>query len=144
MTARKAALFAILAASAAPVMSAPLDKELCKVLKLDYEHLAKSPLRDDMEKGPEWAKANLPAERLKEIESFIALEEKLNFRCPQSKLVPSPPKAASAGSKEEKAAPAGAGTPNAPSKKAAEPAKSKATAAPTQKKKAGTAETRAN
>ncbi len=37
--------------------------------------------RDDMERGPEWAKANLPPDRLENILRLIEVEEQLEFRC---------------------------------------------------------------
>lgn len=35
----------------------------------------------DMEKGPEWASANLPPNRLQQIKHFIHVDEKLKFHC---------------------------------------------------------------
>jgi len=38
-------------------------------------------VRDDMQRGPEWAKANLTPERLGNIQHLIGIEEQLEFRC---------------------------------------------------------------
>jgi hypothetical protein len=71
-------------------LAAKLDPVACDALKAERARVATDALKSDMMKGPEWAKANLSAERLKEIEQLIGLEEGIAFRCP----VPKPPPAA--------------------------------------------------
>ena len=66
---------------AATVRAEPLAKEACDVIKAEHEALGSGGVKEDMAKGPEWAKANLAADKLKRIETFIGLEEQLNFRC---------------------------------------------------------------
>ncbi len=53
-------------------------------------------IKSDMDRGPEWAKANLAQDRLKQIEHLISVEEQLSFRCGQlvtaSPQIKEPPK----------------------------------------------------
>lgn len=88
----------------------PLGKEECEKLKADYTRLGQSDLKADLDKGPDWGKANLSEVRLKEIQSYIELEEQFLFRCPQPRLVPLTPeaKAASAPPQQKKAGGGGA------------------------------------
>lgn len=60
----------------------PLDEAACKQLKDEQTKLIGQGLRTDMERGPEWAKANLPAAKLDQIKHLIEIEEQLSFRCP--------------------------------------------------------------
>ncbi len=59
----------------------PLPKETCETVKTEQDALIAAGIKDDMAKGPDWAKSNLRRDRLKEVERFIDLEEQLNFRC---------------------------------------------------------------
>jgi hypothetical protein len=93
--------------STAPVAAAPLDPQACKDLNAERDAMIGAGIKTDMDRGPDWAKANLPEDRLKKIERLISVEEQLSFRCgqlvtatPQIKEPPKPP--------EEKAAAAGA------------------------------------
>lgn len=95
-------LFALTLA-AGPAASAPLDPQACKDLNTERDAMVGAGLKSDMDRGPEWAKANLAPDRLKQIERLISVEEQLSFRCgqlvtasPQIKEPPKPP--------EEKAA----------------------------------------
>ncbi|MEQ8825784.1 MAG: hypothetical protein RIC14_15570 [Filomicrobium sp.] len=54
----------------------------CKQYATEREKLSKSDLPKDMEKGPQWAKANLSPDRIRLIGRYIYLEEQLEFRCP--------------------------------------------------------------
>jgi hypothetical protein len=70
---------------AAPLLAAPLEKEVCNSLKEEHDQLVLAGAKANMEQGPEWAKANLALDRIKQIERLIEVEEKLAFRCPQPK-----------------------------------------------------------
>jgi hypothetical protein len=94
--------------SAAPAAAAPLDPQACKDLNAERDVMIGAGLKADMDRGPDWAKANLPEDRLKKIERLISVEEQLSFRCgqlvtasPQIKEPPKPPEenAAAAGAK---------------------------------------------
>jgi outer membrane biosynthesis protein TonB len=75
----------------APMGSAQkLEKEQCDAVKAEQTKLGGRKLRDALEKGPDWAKANLSAAEFAAMAAFIDLEERLLFRCPQ----PKPQKAA--------------------------------------------------
>jgi hypothetical protein len=64
-------------ANAAP----KLDKETCDQLKGEQAKFLASGIIEDIQKGAEWGKGNLPPERLREIEHFILLDEQLKFGC---------------------------------------------------------------
>lgn len=93
-----AALFMPAVASA--VAANPLDPRVCEPLRTEHEALVAAGAQADMDRGPEWAKANLAAERLQKIERLLALKEQLTFRCglqltarPAVKEPPPPPPA---------------------------------------------------
>ena len=64
------------------------DAETCRRIKSEHDTLAGSGIREMMAKGPEWAKANLAADRMLQIRRYLALEEDVRFRCPLGKARP--------------------------------------------------------
>ena len=76
---------AVLALSSAPAWAMSLEESVreCRAFEAEKASLEKTGLAADMEKGPAWASANLPASRLQQIERFIHVEEQLKFRCPE-------------------------------------------------------------
>ncbi len=65
-----------------PVRAAPkLDKETCVQLKSEQTTFIQSGILADVQRGPAWAKSNLAAERIREIELFITLDEQIKFGC---------------------------------------------------------------
>jgi hypothetical protein len=72
---------AVLAAGDGAVSAEKLDKESCKSLSVERESLVAAGVKGDMDRGPEWAKANLNPERLGEIKRLMELGEQLEFRC---------------------------------------------------------------
>lgn len=106
---------------ALPAAAAPLDAEACGRLKQEQAGLVAGGAKGDMARGPDWAKANLSGDKLKQIERFIDVEEQILFRCPQ----PKPPLERAEKTDPEKAAvPAAASAKRAkaPPDKAGEPA----------------------
>jgi hypothetical protein len=75
------ASLAALLLAVSPSRAEPLDKAACDALHAEAATLAAAGLKADMEKGPEWAKANLPEDRMKQIQRYIEVEEGLAFRC---------------------------------------------------------------
>ncbi len=71
----------LLAAGSSGVWAAPLDKKTCNGLNEELSGMLGAGVGADMERGPEWAKANLGEEKLKDIRHLIELEEQLEFRC---------------------------------------------------------------
>jgi hypothetical protein len=71
--------------------AASLDKETCDKLKVEQAQLEGTGVRGTMAKGPEWAKANLAADKLGEIKRLLELDELLLFRCQGRPLVVLPP-----------------------------------------------------
>jgi hypothetical protein len=132
-----------------------IDAETCAQLRLEETKFRQSGILNDMSKGPEWAKANLTPERLREVEHYLTLGEQVEFGCRDAKLSPDAEKASEAASRIEKnsdadptaplsaASPKAGGTPpaaadppkpskpvstaNRPAKKTAAPHKKRAT-----------------
>lgn len=69
------------------VEAAMLEPDVCDGLKAEQEKIGGKRLRDAMEKGPEWAKANLASSEINVVRRFIELEEQVLFRCPRPKPV---------------------------------------------------------
>jgi hypothetical protein len=58
-----------------------LDKIACNDLSGELAGVVAAGARDDMERGPAWAQANLPTDRLGNVKRLIEIEEQLEFRC---------------------------------------------------------------
>ncbi len=71
----------ILAAGSTGAGATRLDKSACNDLKTELAGVVASGARDDMERGPEWAKANLAPAKLADVRRLIELEQQLEFRC---------------------------------------------------------------
>jgi hypothetical protein len=69
------------------VRAAPLDAEACGKLQAEHGDLERAGVEKDMEKGPDWAKANLGVEKLQRVQRYIEVEELLLFRCRSRALV---------------------------------------------------------
>jgi hypothetical protein len=67
--------------ASSPLVAAPLEKEACDQLQTEKQSLVQQGVEKDMEKGPEWAKANLQPVRLDLVKRYIAVSEQLKFRC---------------------------------------------------------------
>ena len=68
-------------ADALAASSAKIDKDTCEQLKAEQAKFVQTGIMADIEKGAAWGKANLSAERLREVEHFIMLDEQLKFGC---------------------------------------------------------------
>ncbi len=72
---------------AAPVLAAPkIDKDTCAQLRGEQATFIQSGILADIQRGPAWAKSNLAAERIREIELFITLDEQIKFGCREMTL----------------------------------------------------------
>ncbi len=94
-----AALF--LAPAAAWATEPKIDTETCNSLRLEQIKFRQSGILDDMSKGAEWAKANLSADRLREIEHYLQLNEQVSFGCRDAKLSPEAERASEAAARIE-------------------------------------------
>ena len=117
-------------AALADVHAAPLDADACAKLKVERESLEQAGVRGNMAKGPQWAKANLPADKLEQIQRLIELESQLLFRCSGQRLIELP------ASVEADPAATGPGEDASEGKAAAEPAGKSDTPPPGATKKA--------
>ena len=69
-----------LVACCGPAAAATLEQEACARLKTELMQLELGGTRGSMAKGPEWAKVNLPADKLQQIKRLIEVEEQILFR----------------------------------------------------------------
>ncbi len=106
-------------------VAAPLGKEECDKLQVEQTELTAAGVRAQLDRGPEWGKANLPPDRLQVVQRFIAVEEQLNFRCGLAKLRVNLPQTEEGGEQEvdekgnpvpAKPAPSGEAADQAPAK----------------------------
>lgn len=66
----------------------PLDAETCKAWQVSEQEFEKAGVRQMMAMGPQWAKANLPADKLALVAKLIEIDETLQFRCHILKPLP--------------------------------------------------------
>jgi hypothetical protein len=107
--------------------AAPLEPEVCAKLKDERVVLEQAGVRGNMAKGPQWAKANLPPDKLDQIRRLIDVESQLLFRCSGQRLIELP-----AGVEADPAAV----VPTDEAAEGKEPSAAKADAAPDSDKKA--------
>jgi len=109
----------------AAAVAEPLPKEECEKLMVEQADLDKAGLRDIVQKGPDWGRANLGADKLKAVERYISVEELLSFRCGLAKArltlpfadedqPPSPPEEQKAGTPPPAAKPKPKSKPKTP------------------------------
>ncbi len=89
--------------------AAPLDEAACKTYDAQQKVLETQGLKEDVAKGPDWAKANLSAARIELVKQYIHIKEQVSFRCP-SLIVVSVPELAEPEAKHPQADPAGKAT----------------------------------
>ena len=65
-----------------PALTLPMDAQTCLSLLNERKELENAGAQRDMALGPQWAKDNLPEERLQRILRYIEVKEGLMFRCP--------------------------------------------------------------
>ncbi|MFZ1105027.1 MAG: hypothetical protein WAN86_19615, partial [Hyphomicrobiaceae bacterium] len=71
--------------------ASPLDADTCNKLTVEHGALEDAGVEQSLAKGPEWAKANLPPERIEQVRRFIELESLIQFRCRSKSRVTLPP-----------------------------------------------------
>jgi hypothetical protein len=82
--------FAAGAALLANGHAAPLEADACAKLKEERAGLEQAGARGNMARGPQWAKANLPPDKLDQIKRLIEVESQLLFRCSGQRLIELP------------------------------------------------------
>jgi hypothetical protein len=142
------ALFASI--SAGPLVkravAEPLDKDACLTLQGERKRLLTPKMQAALEQGPDWVKNHLNDADLEQVRQFLAVEEKIEFRCrgggiakPSETAVPSssdgevpplPDRKPSAGT--ENAVAAGAGDTPLPDRKPGSAPETTAEAKPSQ------------
>lgn len=76
-------VFFVLLSTAAMAGDLEADVAQCHAFETERTTLVASGVDADMAKGPEWARANLPANRMQQIMRYIHVDEQLKFRCPE-------------------------------------------------------------
>jgi len=69
-------------AQSASAQSSLLSAAHCKTLLGERNKLAAAGVAEHLKRGPTWAQANLSAEQIGFVGTFIKLEEQLKFQCP--------------------------------------------------------------
>jgi hypothetical protein len=59
----------------------PLDKEVCAALQVERKKLLTHEMQAALERGPDWVKDHLDDAELEQVRQFLAVEEKIEFRC---------------------------------------------------------------
>jgi hypothetical protein len=72
---------ALMTIGAGLASAAKLDKSACNDLNGEHASVLATGVREDMARGPEWAKANLTPDKLANIKRLLELEEQLQFQC---------------------------------------------------------------
>lgn len=64
-----------------PALGAPLSLQDCRKLEQEQAGLTSQGVLADLEKGPEWVKTNLPANRVTRALRYLRIYEQVRFRC---------------------------------------------------------------
>jgi len=72
---------AVCALAPAVAFATKLDNAACTALTTERNAITATGVKADMERGPEWAKANMPPERLQSALRLLEVEDQLEFRC---------------------------------------------------------------
>ncbi|HKZ96686.1 MAG TPA: hypothetical protein VJ045_06865 [Hyphomicrobiaceae bacterium] len=107
-------------------LAAPLEPAACDGLKRERDTLLTQGVKTDMERGPEWAKANLDPGRLKLVEHLIEVEEQLAFRCQRLRITTGKARGKKKGAATEPGAEGNAEPASSSAKTGSEPASSPA------------------
>ena len=83
-----AVLASLALAAVAHAGTAKFDAETCNQLRAEQAGFVQAGILADIQHGPEWGKANLGADRMREIEHFFLLDENLKFGCREATLTP--------------------------------------------------------
>lgn len=78
---RNVLVLALLGGSLVAALAAKLDKTACNELSAELSAMLSAGVKGDRERGPAWAQANLPPDKLNSIKRLFEVEEQLEFRC---------------------------------------------------------------
>jgi hypothetical protein len=59
----------------------PLDKDTCASLQVERKKLLTPQMQDALQQGPDWVKRHLNDQDIEAVRQFLAIEEKIEFRC---------------------------------------------------------------
>jgi hypothetical protein len=85
----------------ASATKAKLDTDACDALRLEEIKFRQSGILNDMSKGATWAKSNLPADRLRDIQHYLEIEEQVQFGCRDAKVTAEAKRASEAAARIE-------------------------------------------
>ena len=63
------------------VLAEPLDKESCLKLERERARLLTREMKSALERGPDWVKEHLDTGEIEKVREFLAVEERIEFRC---------------------------------------------------------------
>jgi hypothetical protein len=96
------ALAAFLAPATGALATQPkLDATTCAQLRVEENKVRQTGILRTINKGAEWAKANLTPDQLSEVQHYLTLDEQVQFGCRDSKLSAAAKKASEAASRIE-------------------------------------------
>ena len=79
--------FAIVLASGGSASALPLDKDACDQLKAEHDAKLTPEIKDALDHGPDWVKANLDTAKLDKVREYLVLEERLEFQCRKGRYI---------------------------------------------------------
>jgi hypothetical protein len=62
-------------------LATPLDKQECASLQVERKKLLTPEMKAALERGPDWVKDHLDPAKIDQVRQFLAVEEKVEFRC---------------------------------------------------------------
>ena len=71
-----------------PAAAVPLDIETCDKLVQQEAELERAGARANLARGPQWAKTNLPQDKIEQVRQLIEIQEQVAFRCLRTKPLP--------------------------------------------------------
>jgi hypothetical protein len=66
---------------ASRAVATPLDKDTCANLQTERKKLLTPQMQAALEQGPDWVKKHLNDQDIEAVRQFLAVEEKIEFRC---------------------------------------------------------------
>ncbi|XSG82434.1 MAG: hypothetical protein ACPW61_01240 [Methyloligella sp. ZOD6] len=79
--------FALVCLFSGGASALPLDKETCEQLKAEHDEKLTPEIKDALDHGPDWVKANLDTAKLNRVREYLVLEERLEFQCRKGRYI---------------------------------------------------------
>lgn len=79
--------FAVATFTGGSAVALPLDKEACEELKAEHDAKLTPEIKEALEHGPDWVKANLDTAKLDKVRDYLLVEERLEFQCRKGRYI---------------------------------------------------------